>query len=61
MSETNATQLTTLWFVVLVFIQTNPGNAEGGLITAIEILSILLMYALPVMILVHLVATFSEE
>ncbi|QGN07767.1 hypothetical protein Hrd1104_10970 [Halorhabdus sp. CBA1104] len=61
MSEPNFVQLTTLWFVILVFIQTNPGNADGALITAVGILAILLMYFLPVLILSALLARFIES
>lgn len=50
MSDSRLIQLTTLWFVVLIFIQTGSGDANG-LITAIGILAIFLAYIIPLVIL----------
>lgn len=53
-------QLTTLWFVVLTFLQTGSGNL-GGLGTAVGILAILLSYLLPATILVLLGSRLLED
>jgi hypothetical protein len=50
MDDSAIIQLTTLWFVILVFIQTGSGGS-GPLLTAIGILAILLSYIIPVTIL----------
>lgn len=53
MDDPTIIQLTTLWFVILVFIQTGSGGS-GPLLTAIGVLAIFLAYILPVTILVFL-------
>ncbi|MFB6197600.1 MAG: hypothetical protein ABEI52_04935 [Halobacteriaceae archaeon] len=53
MDDSTIIQLTTLWFVILVFIQTGSGGS-GPLLTAIGVLAIFLAYILPVTILVFL-------
>ena len=50
MDNSTIIQLTTLWFVILRFIQTESGGS-GALLNAICILSILLAYIIPVTIL----------
>lgn len=49
MDDSTLIQLTTLWFVILVFIQTGSGGS-GPLLTAIGILAIFLAYIIPVII-----------
>ena len=46
MEEISITQLATLWFVILIFIQTGSGGG-GGVQMAIGIVALLLMYILP--------------
>lgn len=53
MDDSTIIQLTTLWFVILVFIQTGSGGS-GPLLTAIGVLAIFLAYIIPVTILVFL-------
>ncbi len=53
MDDSTIIQLTTLWFVILVFIQTGSGGS-GPLLTTIGVLAIFLAYLLPVTILVFL-------
>lgn len=53
MDDPTIIQLTTLWFVILVFIQTGSGGS-GPILTAIGVLAIFLAYILPVTILVFL-------
>jgi lipopolysaccharide export LptBFGC system permease protein LptF len=50
MDDSNIIQLTILWFVILVFIQTRSGGS-GPLLTAIGVLAIFLAYIIPVAIL----------
>jgi len=49
MDDSTLIQLATLWFVILVFIQTGSGGS-GPLLTAIGILAIFLAYIIPVII-----------
>lgn len=51
MNDTWVIQLTTLWFVVLIFLQTGSGSADGPTIAAITVLAVVLSYVLPVAIL----------
>ena len=60
MNDSILIQLTTLWFVILIFIQTGSGGA-GSLITAVGILAILLAYIIPVSILGLLVRRLFGE
>ena len=48
----------TLWFVVLIFIQTASGTSDSQVLDAIGIVAILLMYLLPVWIIVELISDF---
>lgn len=52
MDDTRIIQLTTLWFVVLVYVQTASGGG-GGINMAIGLVAILLMYVLPLAIVIH--------
>jgi hypothetical protein len=60
MDDTNLIQLTTLWFVILIFIQTGSDSASG-LVQAIGILAIFLAYIIPVTILGLLVVRLIPE
>ena len=60
MDNSTIIQLTTLWFVILIVIQTGSGGS-GALINAIGILSILLAYIIPVTILGLLAIRLLEE
>ena len=60
MDDANVIQLTTLWFVILIFIQTGSGGA-GPLVTAIGILAILLAYIIPLTIIGLLVLRLLGE
>jgi len=55
MSDSDVVQLTTLWFVVVTFVQTG-GSAENAIVNAIGFLALLLMYVLPVVIAGRLVS-----
>jgi len=55
MDRTELVQTLTLWFVVLIFIQTASGTSDSQVLDAIGIVAILLMYFLPVWIIVELV------
>lgn len=46
----------TLWFVVLIFIQTASGTADNQVMEAIGILAVSLMILLPLWIVVELVS-----
>ncbi len=54
MERTELVQTITLWFVVLIFIQTASGSSDSQVLDAIGIVAILLMYLLPVWIIVEL-------
>jgi hypothetical protein len=58
MDRTELVQLLTLWFVVLIFIQTASGTSDSQVVDAIGIVAILLIYLLPVWILVELISDF---
>lgn len=59
MDDTAIIQLTTLWFVILIFIQTGSGGS-GPLITGIGVFAILLAYIIPIMIVALLIVRFLE-
>ena len=48
----------TLWFVVLIFIQTASGTSDSHVLDAIGIVAILLMYLLPVWLIIGLISDF---
>ena len=51
----------TLWFVVLIFIQTASGTSDSQVLDAIGIVAILLMYLLPVWLIIGLISDFVES
>jgi len=55
MVDSKTIQLTTLWFVVMILIQTG-GNADNPLLSVIAIFALLLVYVLPVVIVGRLAA-----
>jgi len=58
MDRTELVQTLTLWFVVLIFIQTASGTSDSQVLDAIGIFAILLMYLLPMWIIVGLGSDF---
>lgn len=60
MNDSIIIHLTTLWFVVLIFIQTGS-EATNGLITAIGPLAILLALVVPFVILLLLLSLLFGE
>jgi len=61
MDRTELVQALTLWFVVLIFIQTASGTSDSQVLDAIGIFAILLMYLLPLWILIELVSGFVAD
>ncbi len=61
MDRSELIQTLTLWFLILIFIQTAPGTANSQVIDAIGIVAILLMYLLPLWILIQLVFDFVVD
>jgi len=61
MDRTELVQILTLWFVVLIFIQTASGTSDSQVLDAIGIVAILLMYLLPVWIIVELISDFADH
>jgi len=60
MDDTPVIQLVTLWFVVLIFIQTGSGGG-GALNMAIGIIAILLMYIIPLALIIFAVLQFIDN
>lgn len=58
MDRSELVQTLTLWFVVMIFLQTASGTSDSQLLDAMGIIAILLMYFLPVWILVELIMGF---
>jgi len=58
MDRTELVQILTLWFVVMIFIQTASGTSDSQVLDAIGIVAILLMYFLPVWIIIELISDF---
>ena len=56
MDRPELVQVLTLWFVVLIFIQTASGTSDSQVLDAIGIVAILLMYFLPVWIIFELIS-----
>lgn len=52
MNKTEFLQALTLWFVVVIFLRIEPGNAGGTAVTVTAILAIGLLYLLPIYLLV---------
>jgi hypothetical protein len=61
MDRADLVQVLTLWFVVLIFIQTASGTSDSQVLDAIGIFAILLMYLLPLWILIELVSGFIAD
>ncbi len=61
MDRTELVQALTLWFVVLIFMQTAPGTSDSQVLDAIGIFAILLMFFLPVWILITFVSDFVTD
>ena len=61
MDRTELVQTLTLWFVVLIFLQTSPGTSDSQVLDAIGIVAILLMYFLPVLLIVEIIFAFNEQ
>lgn len=56
MDRNELVQTLTLWFVVLIFVQTASGTADNQVVEAIGILAVSLLILLPLWILVELVS-----
>ncbi|AQL43666.1 hypothetical protein BV210_13570 [Halorientalis sp. IM1011] len=54
-------QLLTLWFVVLIFMQTSSGTGDSQLLAAIGIFAGMLMFLLPLWIAIELVTDLGAE
>ncbi len=61
MDRSELIQTLTLWFAVLIFIQTAPGTSDSQVLDVIGIVAILLMYLLPLWILIELVSDFVVD
>jgi len=60
MDDISITQLVTLWFVVLIFIQTSSGGGSA-VNMAIELVAILLMYILPLTLVILIVLRLTDN
>lgn len=60
MNDSIFIHLTTLWFVILIFIQTGPDTANG-LMMAVGLLANLLAFAIPFVISLLLFSIFFGE
>lgn len=60
MNDSRLIELTILWFVVLIFIQTGSDSANG-LIRAIGLLALVLAYIIPFVILGLLILRVKRE
>lgn len=60
MDDTIFIHLTTLWFVILIFIQTGP-DTTNGLMMAIGLLATLLAFVIPFVIFLLLLSMFFGE
>lgn len=61
MDRSELIQTLTLWFVVLIFLQTASGASNSHVLDAIGIFGILLMYFLPLWILVEFFSDFVAD
>lgn len=59
MERTEAVQVLTLWFVVLIFLQT-ASSADNPLLTAVGIVAIVLSYVLPLYLVIDGLASVLE-
>lgn len=53
-------QTLTLWFVVLIFLQTGSGG-RGPIVTAIAFFAVILIFVLPVFLLIGVIGDLTEE
>ena len=60
MDDISITQLVTLWFVVLIFIQTGSGGGSAGNMI-IGLVAILLMYILPLTVVILAVLRLTDN
>ncbi|MFB6165239.1 MAG: hypothetical protein ABEJ31_08785 [Haloarculaceae archaeon] len=60
MDDSETVELLTLWFVVLIFVQTTSGGANP-VVTAIGMFAIFLVYAIPVAIAASLVSRLLDD
>lgn len=60
MDDTPVIQLVTLWFVVLILIQTGSGGGSGFNM-AIETIAILLMYIIPLALVIFAVLRLTDN
>lgn len=60
MDDTRIIQLVTLWFVVLIFIQTGSGGG-GAINMAIGYIAILLMYMLPLTLVIFIILQLIDR
>ena len=61
MDRSELVQILTLWFVVLIFIQTASGTSDSQVLDAIAIFAILLVFSLPLWILIGLISDFVAD
>lgn len=61
MDRNELVQVLTLWFVVLIFIQTASGTSDSQVLDAIGIIAILLMWLLPAWIIIDLLSDFVGD
>lgn len=60
MDDTRVIQLTTLWFVVLIYIQTGSGGG-GAINMAIGFIAIFLMYILPLTLVIFVILQLIDS
>jgi len=60
MDDISVTQLATLWFVILIFIQTGSGGGSAGNMI-IGLVAILLMYILPLTVVILAVLRLTDN
>ena len=60
MDGTRIIQLATLWFVVLIYVQTGSGGG-GAINMAIGVIAILLMYILPLTLVIFVILQLIDR
>lgn len=60
MDDTRIIQIVTLWFVVLIYIQTGSGGG-GAVNMAIGFIAILLMYILPLTLVIFVILQLIDR
>ena len=60
MDDTRIIQLATLWFVVLIYIQTCSGGG-GAVSMAIGVIAIVLMYILPLTLVIFVILQLIDR